>query len=141
MRSIELAHRAAALGEVPIGAVVVLNDTIIGEGFNQPIATQDPTAHAEILALRQAGQKIGNYRLLGACLYVTLEPCAMCAAAMIHARISHVIFGAYDPKSVANSLLAGDLAKQFNHRVQLEGGLMEVECATLLKLFFKRKRS
>lgn len=139
-RAIELAHQAKTAGEVPVGAVVVLHNEIIGEGFNQPISSHDPTAHAEIVALRQAAKAINNYRLSGAVLYVTLESCAMCAAAMMHARISKVVFGAYDPKSAAHTIFASELAKKLNHQVQSEGGVMVAECTALLKVFFKDKR-
>ena len=105
-RALELAQKAQALGEVPIGAVIVKDDQIIGEGYNSPIGHHDPTAHAEIMALREAAQRIGNYRLLNTTLYVTIEPCVMCAGAMIHARISRLVYGAQDPKTGAVSTLS-----------------------------------
>ncbi len=141
-RAFELAQLAKQHDEVPVGAVIVYEDKIIGEGWNQPIKTSDPTAHAEIIALRQAGVNQNNYRLLGADLYVTLEPCCMCAGAMIHARINKVIFAASDPKTGACggkfNLLNSD---EHNHQVQIEQGLMEQECKTLLQDFFREKRA
>ncbi len=137
-----LANRAAEQGEVPVGAVIVRDGGIIGEGWNAPISRHDPTAHAEIQALRDAGQRAGNYRLPGSTLYVTLEPCVMCAGAIIHARIKRVVFGACDPKGgVAGSLfnlLPSD--GRFNHRVKCEGGLLEDVCAEQLRTFFKARR-
>ncbi len=138
----ELANRAAAQGEVPVGALVVWNDEIIGEGWNAPISRHDPTAHAEIQALRSAGQRVGNYRLPGSTLYVTLEPCVMCAGAIIHARIKRLVFAAHDPKGGAAGsvfdLLPSD--GRFNHRVVCEGGLLEEHCAAQLRAFFKARR-
>lgn len=134
------ASLAQAAGEVPIGAVVVYNETIIAMAHNQPIRRCDPTAHAEILALRQAAQAIGNYRLTDCDLYVTLEPCAMCAGAMVHARIRRCIFGAHDPKSAAQTVLAGQLSQQLNHRVECIGGVLAQECAEQLREFFRHKR-
>ena len=137
-----LANRAAEQGEVPVGAVVVRDGKIIGEGWNAPISRHDPTAHAEVQALRDAGQHVGNYRLPGSTLYVTLEPCVMCAGAIIHARIERVVFGAYDPKGGAAgslfNLLPSD--ERFNHRVKCEGGLLEDMCAEQLRAFFKVRR-
>ncbi len=127
-RALELAQQAEAEGEVPVGAVLVLNDEIIGEGFNQPISVSDPTAHAEIIAIRQAAEKINNYRLINSTLYVTLEPCAMCANALIHARVEKVVFG------------AKRLNDKLNHIVEYEGGILESECSDVLKNFFKVKR-
>ncbi len=138
----ELASRAVAQGEVPVGAVVVRDNEIIGEGWNTPIGDHDPTAHAEIQALRSAGQRVGNYRLPGSTLYVTLEPCVMCAGAIIHARIERLVFAAHDPKGGAAGsvfdLLPSD--GRFNHRVACEGGLLEERCAAQLRAFFKARR-
>lgn len=138
----ELANRAAEQGEVPVGAVVVRDGEIIGEGWNSPISRHDPSAHAEIQALRDAGQRVGNYRLPEATLYVTLEPCVMCAGAIIHARIKRLVYGAYDPKSGAAGsvfdLLPSD--GRFNHRVICEGGVLEEACAEQLRAFFKARR-
>lgn len=139
--AIALARRAEAAGEVPVGAVVIHNDQIIGEGWNQPILSHDPSAHAEIMALRAAGQSIQNYRLLDTTLYVTLEPCAMCAGAIMHARIAKVVFGAADPKAGA----AGSVTDLFantalNHHVSVEGGVLAIECGNLLSDFFRKKR-
>jgi tRNA(adenine34) deaminase len=125
--AIQLARHAEAKGEVPIGAVLVLDNQIIGSGWNQPIGSCDPTAHAEIVALRQAAQKIGNYRLLDTTLYVTLEPCSMCMGALVHARVKRVVFGAANPKPV-------------NHIVQYESGVLAEECSVLLTGFFQKKR-
>jgi tRNA(adenine34) deaminase len=128
-RALELARRAQDEGEVPIGAVVVLDQQIIGEGWNRPIAASDPTAHAEIQAMRAAAAKLGNYRLTGAELYVTLEPCDMCVGAMFHARILRTVYGAKDPKKLV-----------LKNEVKLEGGLMAVECGALLSAFFASRR-
>lgn len=141
-RALELARRAESEGEVPVGAVLVLDGVIAGEGWNRPIGEQDPTAHAEIQALRDAGRRLGNYRFPGSTLYVTLEPCPMCAGAIIHARVAQVIYGATDPKggaagSVFNLLPSGE---RFNHRTLCEGGLMAEACSEILKAFFKRRR-
>ena len=137
-----LAEQAAEQDEVPVGAVVVLNEEAIGEGWNQPISSRDPTAHAEIIALRDAAQRIGNYRLTGATLYVTLEPCLMCAGAMIHARIGRVVFGASDPKRGAvNSTTHAFESQGFNHRVAFTGGVMASACAARLHDFFRARRS
>jgi len=128
-RALELARRAEEEGEVPIGALVVLNGEVIGEGWNRPIAAADPTAHAEIQALRAAAKKTGNYRLIGAELYVTLEPCDMCVGAMFHARIARVVFGAKDPKKLV-----------LKNQVSIEGGVLAEECGTVLSRFFAAKR-
>ncbi len=136
-----LAKQAEQAGEVPVGAVLVLNDNIIGEGWNQPISCADPTAHAEIMALRAAGQALSNYRLTNSTLYVTLEPCAMCAAAIIHARVKRVVFGAFDQRSGAvGSVLNLFEAGYWNHRVEYEGGMLATESAELLTHFFQEKR-
>jgi len=132
---------AAGAGEVPVGAVVVRNGELIGQGYNQPVATSDPTAHAEIVALRAAALREKNYRLNGVHLYVTLEPCAMCIGAMLHARVERLVFGAYDSKAgAAGSVL--DLANNrlLNHRMEVNGGLMQEECAAILEKFFDNRR-
>jgi tRNA(adenine34) deaminase len=128
-RALELARRAQSEGEVPIGCVVVLQDEIVGEGWNRPIAAADPTAHAEIEAMRAAARKVGNYRLTGATLYVTLEPCDMCVGAMFHARIGRAVFGATDPKKLV-----------LKNQVKMEGGMLADECGEILSKFFAAKR-
>jgi tRNA(adenine34) deaminase len=138
----ELAVRAAREGEVPVGAVLVRDGKVIGEGWNRPIGANDPTAHAEIQALRAAGQAISNYRLTGTTLYVTLEPCAMCAGAIIHARVERVVFGAYDPKGgAAGSVFQVLGTDRLNHKVEVEGGVLAEECGAMLRDFFARKRA
>ncbi len=141
-RAIELARRAEEAGEVPVGAVLVKEGEIVGEGWNHPIGTHDPSAHAEIMALRDAGCRLGNYRLPGTTLYCTLEPCVMCAGAIVHARVQRLVFGAYDPKGGACGsvfdLLPPDA--RFNHCTLSQGGLLAVECSELLRGFFRRKR-
>jgi len=140
-RALELARRAESEGEVPVGAVLVLNDECIGEGWNRPIGASDPTAHAEIQALRAAALAKGNYRLPGATLYVTLEPCVMCAGAMVHARVAKLVFGARDPRAGAAgsvfSLLDSD---RLNHRVQIVEGVGADESSSLLQSFFQARR-
>ncbi len=142
-RAMILAEKAATNGEVPVGALLVKDGEVIGEGWNRPIASNDPTAHAEIMALRAAGSTLGNYRLPGTTLYVTLEPCPMCAGAIVHARVARVVFGAYDPKGGAAgsvfNLLPSD--QRFNHRVEVTAGIMAEECGNQLKAFFKAKRA
>jgi tRNA(adenine34) deaminase len=128
-RALELAQRAQQEGEVPIGALVVFRDQILGEGWNRPIAAKDPTAHAEIQAIRASATKLANYRLTGATLYVTLEPCDMCIGAMFHARIARVVYGAEDPKKLV-----------LKSQVKLEGGLMAAECGAILSRFFAERR-
>ncbi|MCU7796712.1 MAG: tRNA adenosine(34) deaminase TadA [Candidatus Thiodiazotropha sp. (ex Myrtea spinifera)] len=140
--ALELAERAWEEGEVPVGAVIVLDGEIIGQGWNRPIASHDPTAHAEIMALRDAAAKIGNYRLCKSTLYVTLEPCPMCAGAIVHARVERVVYAAPDPKggaagSVFDLLPTDD---RFNHRVRVEHGVLEQESSVLLKNFFRHRR-
>jgi tRNA(adenine34) deaminase len=140
-RAIALAARAAAEGEVPVGAVVVLDDAIIGEGWNRPIVMHDPSAHAEVMALRDAGARQRNYRLGGAALYVTLEPCTMCIGAMFHARIGRVIYGAPDPKTgAAGSLLDLFGESRLNHHASVTGGVLAEDCGRLLKDFFAHRR-
>lgn len=140
-QAIQLARMAEASGEVPIGAVIVKNNQIIAEGFNQPIAANDPTAHAEIIALRNAAQAIGNYRLINTTLYVTLEPCAMCVGAMIQARIERLVFGAIDPRAGAVKGVFQLLdEKRLNHHVDWQGNILADQCAALLKQFFQKRR-
>ena len=132
---------AAQAGEVPVGAVVVRNGEIVGRGLNRPVQDSDPTAHAEILALRAAAKAGNNYRLAGATLYVTLEPCPMCVGAMLHARIARLVFGAYDPKSgAAGSVLDLCDDRRLNHRMEVNGGVLEEKCAGLLRKFFETRR-
>ena len=136
-----LAQRAAAEGEVPVGAVIVKDDEIIGEGWNRPIGLHDPTAHAEIQAMRNAATNLANYRLTGSTLYVTLEPCPMCAGAMVHARIKRVVFGAIDPRSgAAGSVFNLLQGTPLNHQCEVSGGVMAEECGGLLKGFFRERR-
>lgn len=140
-RALELARGAATRSEVPVGAVLVRGGEILGEGANCPIATCDPTAHAEIVALRAAGKAAGDYRLSGTTLYVTLEPCAMCATALVHARVSRVVFGAWDPKAGAAGSITDVFAiPQLNHRVDVFGGVLADECGNLLAEFFRARR-
>jgi tRNA(adenine34) deaminase len=140
-RALELARHAEAAGEVPVGALVVLNDEIIGEGWNQPIVAHDPTAHAEIVALRAAAARMRNYRLPDAELYVTLEPCAMCAGAMVHARLARVVFGAADPKSGAAGSVFNLLESSIlNHRATVTRDVLAAECGQSLKTFFQVRR-
>jgi tRNA(adenine34) deaminase len=140
--AIDEAARARARDEVPVGAVVVLDGKIIGRGHNQPIASKDPTAHAEILAIREAARALGAYRLPGAILYVTLEPCVMCVGAAIHARIASIRYGARDEKAGALGSVY-DIGRdgQLNHRIEVIGGIMEEECALMLRDFFKQRRA
>jgi tRNA(adenine34) deaminase len=136
------AMKARVAGEVPIGAVVVLNDAVIGTGFNQPISSVDPTAHAEIVAMREAARAIGNYRLTGALLYVTVEPCLMCVGAMIHARIKEVIFGASEPRSGAlGSAIRAHETPGLNHKVSVTAGVLDEECRRVIQNFFAGKRT
>ncbi len=140
-RALALARRAEAAGEVPVGAVVVRGGEVLGEGWNRPIARRDPTAHAEIVALRAAAAAAGNYRLPGATLYVTLEPCLMCAGALVHARLSRLVYGAQDPKTgAAGSRLDAFALPFLNHRVEVTGGVLAAECGSLLKAFFAARR-
>jgi len=137
------AAQAQQLGEVPVGAVLVdAQGELLSTGFNRTIIDHDPTAHAEIVALRAGAQQVQNYRLPGASLYVTLEPCAMCLGAMLHARLARVVFGAPDPKTgVCGSVLNLALEKQLNHQTQVEGGVLAQECGETLRQFFKERRS
>lgn len=140
--ALQQAKIAAELGEVPVGAVVVRAGEIVGQGHNAPIARHDPSAHAEIAALRDAAQRLGNYRLPGCELFVTLEPCLMCSGALFHARIARVVFGARDPKTgVAGSVLNVYEQAQLNHHAQIQGGVLAQECATLLTDFFAARRA
>jgi len=140
--ALSLAEKAAAEGEVPVGAVLVGDGEILGEGWNRPIGEHDPSAHAEILALRDAGRRVRNYRLPGTTLYVTLEPCPMCAGALVNARVERVVFGAYDTKGGACGsvfdLLPSD--GRFNHRTKCTGGVLDTRCASLLREFFRARR-
>ena len=139
--ALELAKKAGDNNEVPVGAVAVLDNTIIGEGFNSPISNCDPTAHAEIIALRQAAKKLNNYRLPETTLYVTLEPCVMCVGAMLHARIKRLVFGATDPKTGAVISVFKILdEKTLNHRIQYQHGILTNECGKILSAFFKLRR-
>ena len=139
--ALRLAGDAAAAGEVPVGAVVVKEGRIIGRGYNRPITSHDPTAHAEIVALREAAAAEGNYRLPGCELYVTLEPCAMCVGAMVHARLARVVYGAKDPKTGAcGSIVDLPALKAWNHHGGFEGGLLADECGAMLRAFFAERR-
>ena len=139
--AIEQAQLAAQSGEVPVGAVLVKDGQVISKAFNKPIANHDPSAHAEMLALREAALAEENYRIPGSTLYVTLEPCAMCSGAMLHARIDRVVYGAPDPKTgAAGSVLDIFASKQINHQTSVEGGIMSEECGQLLRDFFKGRR-
>jgi tRNA(adenine34) deaminase len=139
--ALEQAQQARASGEVPIGAVLVIGDEIVARGFNQPIGRTDPTAHAEIVALRSAAAAVGNYRLTGSTLYVTVEPCLMCVGALVHARVGHVVYGAPEPRwgALVSSLQAHE-APGLNHRVAVTGGVLEQECRRLMQDFFKERR-
>ena len=139
--ALTLAKQAALEGEVPVGAVVVAAGEVIGRGYNCPITSHDPTAHAEIVAMRQAAQSLGNYRLTDCDLYVTIEPCAMCVGAMVHGRIRRVIFGAPEPRAGAlvSQLKLMDQS-HFNHHIDWQGGVLEQQCSQLIKDFFKHRR-
>ena len=140
--AIEQAERAGRAGEVPVGAVLVRDNEVVARGANGPIGAHDPTAHAEIEALRAAGRALGSYRLTGTTLYVTLEPCAMCAAAIVHARVQRLVFGAWDPRlGAAGSLMNLLAVPALNHRVDAFGGVLMHECAALLKSFFEARRA
>ena len=139
--ALALARQAAAAGEVPVGAVVVKDGAVIGRGHNHPVAAHDPTAHAEIVAMRDAAARLGNYRLVDCALYVTLEPCAMCAGAIINARIARVVYGADDPKAGACGSVANLFAEtRLNHHATVAGGLMAEEAGKLLQDFFQARR-
>lgn len=141
IHALGLADKAEQLGEVPVGAVVVQEGALLSEGWNQPITDHDPTAHAEITALRAAGKRLSNYRLPDTTLYVTLEPCTMCAAAIIHARVKRVVFGAYDPKTGAAGSVFSVLGDPLhNHQVAVDGGVLQAECGEKLRQFFRARR-
>jgi len=137
------AEKAKVAKEIPVGAIVACSGNIIGKGFNRTIQDSDPSAHAEVVAIRDAAAGQKNHRLTGATVYVTLEPCAMCVGAMIQARIQRLVFGAYDPKAgaVGSVLDLSAIIKEFNHRIEINGGLLEEECSAILKEFFAEKRS
>jgi tRNA(adenine34) deaminase len=139
--ALDAADQARVAGEVPVGAIVVLGDKVIATGFNHPIGTHDPSAHAEMVALRAAAQALGNYRMPGCELYVTLEPCLMCAGAIMHSRIARVVYGARDPKTGACGSVVDAFAQaRLNHHASVSGGVLETECASLLKRFFADRR-
>lgn len=139
--ALELASRAEADGEVPVGAVLVRDGEVLGEGWNRPIGDHDPSAHAEIITLRAAAKAIGNYRLLNTTLYVTLEPCVMCAGAIMHARVARVVYAATDPKAGAAGSVFDVLGSEcFNHRLQCQGGLLATEAGAQLRAFFRARR-
>ena len=140
--ALEQALEAERRAEVPVGAVVVVDDAIVGVGFNQPIGAEDPTAHAEIVALRAAAKRVGNYRLTGATLYVTIEPCQMCVGAMIHARIARVVYGTPEPKAGAiESAMRAHEHPALNHRMTATGGVLEEECRQVIQRFFRDQRT
>ena len=139
--ALELASQAQAAGEVPVGAVVVKDGEIVGRGFNAPISRHDPSAHAEMVALRDAAQRLGNYRLVGCQLYVTIEPCLMCAGAIMHARIARLVYGAKDPKTGACGSVLDVFAEQrLNHHTEVEGGVRAEECGSVISEFFAMRR-
>ena len=139
--ALDLARQAGAADEVPVGAVVVMGNEVVGRGFNQPVGRRDPTAHAEIIALRDAATRLGNYRLPGCTLYVTLEPCAMCVGAILHARIGRVVFGARDPKTgAAGSVIDLFAESRLNHHATVVGGILAEQCGSLLSSFFAARR-
>jgi tRNA(adenine34) deaminase len=139
--ALDLAREAGAAGEVPVGALIVWGGEVVGRGFNQPVGRHDPTAHAEIMALRDAATRLGNYRLPGCSLYVTLEPCSMCAGAIMHARIDRVVFGARDPKTgAAGSVIDLFAESRLNHHATIVGGVLAEECGSLLSSFFGARR-
>ncbi len=140
--ALALARQGAAQGEVPVGAVLVLDDRVIASGFNCPISSQDPTAHAELVALRQAARAVGNYRLPGATLYVTIEPCTMCAGALVHARVARVVYGAPEPRAGALGSSIDVYANPgLNHRPEVVGGVLGADCSALVKDFFRARRA
>jgi tRNA(adenine34) deaminase len=140
--ALELARQAEAVGEVPVGAVVVMDGEIVGRGFNAPISGHDPSAHAEMMALRDAAQRLGNYRLVGCELFVTLEPCMMCAGAIMHARIARVVYGARDPKTgVCGSVIDAFAELRLNHHAAVVGGVLADECGATLSNFFAMRRA
>lgn len=140
--ALELASHAALAGEVPVGAIVVQNDVVIGRGFNAPIGLHDPSAHAEIQALRDAAKTLGNYRLIGCALYVTIEPCAMCAGAIQHARIARLVYGAADPKTGACGSVVNLMGEsRLNHHTEVVGGVMAEQCGAIMSDFFASRRN
>ena len=140
-KAIEMAKKAQVSDEVPVGAIIVLEDKLIGQGYNQVISNNDASAHAEIQAIRNAGQAIKNYRVVKSTIYVTLEPCMMCVGAIVHARIDNIVFGAYDQKTGMAGTRDNCFEKPYhNHKVNIHGGILELNCAQLLKQFFKAKR-
>ena len=140
-QALALAREAAAQDEVPVGAVVALDGEIVGQGFNQPIGRHDPTAHAEVMALRDAAARLGNYRLPGCTLYVTVEPCAMCAGAIQHARVARVVYGTVEPKTGACGSVVDLFAEaRLNHHAEVSGGVMAEDCAEIVSDFFRRRR-
>ena len=140
-RALELAAVASASGEVPVGALLVSGNDVLGEGWNCPIGESDPTAHAEIRALRAAGEVVGNYRLLGTTLYVTMEPCPMCAGALVHARVGRLVYGAPDPRAgAAGTVFDIVRARELNHRLDVTGGVLEADCRGMLQAFFRARR-
>ena len=139
--ALKLARQAEAAGEVPVGAVLVKDDAVVATGWNHPIGAHDPTAHAEIVAMRAAAKTVGNYRLTDTTLYVTLEPCAMCAGALVHSRVKRLVYGAADPKAgAAGSVFDLVQSDVLNHRLEVEGGVLAEECGALLKAFFAQRR-
>ena len=139
--ALELAREARERGEVPVGAVVVIDGEIMGRGFNQPVSRNDPTAHAEIVALRQAGREAGNYRLPGSTMYVTIEPCQMCVGAMVHARVARVVYGTPEPKAGAiESAMRAHEHPSLNHRLEVTGRVLENECRDVIQTFFAERR-
>lgn len=140
-RALELARAAAASGEVPVGAIIVKDGRIVGEGHNRNLLDTDPTAHAEMIALRQAGARVGNHRLAGAVMFATIEPCAMCAGAMIHARLQRLVYGASDPKAgAAGSVLEVINHPRLNHQMVVTSGVLADQCSEILQEFFRKKR-
>lgn len=139
--ALALATQGAALGEVPVGAVLVQDGEVVGRGFNCPISAHDPSAHAEMVAIRAAAQQVANYRLPGSTLYVTLEPCSMCAGLIVHSRVQRVVYGASEPKAGVAASRGQFFAQEFlNHRVLVEGGVLQEECSTVLSEFFRQRR-
>ena len=139
--ALKAAKKAWENGEIPVGAVLVKDDEIISTGQNSPITSNDPTAHAEVIALRKGGEKLKNYRLIDTTLYVTMEPCTMCMGAIIHARIKKLVFGTFDPRlGAAGSLFDFTIENKFNHKVEVKSGILESECRELIQAFFKQKR-
>jgi tRNA(adenine34) deaminase len=139
--ALEEAQKAEAAAEVPVGCVILLDGRVVGRGYNQPISSVDPTAHAEIVAIRAAAREVGNYRLTGATLYVTIEPCLMCVGAMVHARIARVVFGAAEPKAGAlGSTIRAHEAPGLNHRLEVASGALEEECRAAMQAFFRTRR-